>query len=56
MVTYFGASSLRDIIDGKDATVYNVSFSPNGLYLAIATDRASMVRVSLLIFCQNKFL
>ena len=60
MLTYFCASSLRDIIDGKDIGVDDVDFSPDGLYVATKGANFSplpvspFIRVSPLVFDPNK--
>ena len=51
-MTYFCASTLRDIIYGKDDNIYSVDFSPNGLYLS--TEGRTTVHVSPLIFDTNQ--
>ena len=53
LVTYFGASTLKDIIDGKNDTIFDLSFSPDGLYLATES-ASSIVRVSSVIYDTNK--
>ena len=52
-MTYFGTSTLRDIINGKNDSILDVSFSPDGLYLATYSTN-SLIRVSSLVFDTNK--